>query len=170
MPLRLLTSDDLETILQWRNSPSVRFQSRDNHVISLDEHREWFRRIEADSTCRWFVFVRDGRAAGVGYVTKIAADTRTASWGFYKAPDAPPGTGTMLCKEVLAYVFSQLPVDSVAGEVLRGNKASIRVHEKLGFRRDEAASEEAPANCGEPLIRFRIRREDWSRGVANQST
>lgn len=144
----------------------VRLQSVDNHVISLGEHREWFRRIEADATCRWFIFVRNRLASGVGYVTKITADTRSATWGFYKAPDAPPGTGTTLCKELLVHVFREFPIDSIIGEVLQGNEASIRIHEKLGFRRvQKPDSERAAANCNLPVIEFRIDRRDWEGGA-----
>jgi len=144
----------------------VRLHSLDNHVISIDEHWEWFSRIEADATCRWFIFVRNGLASGVGYVTTIAADTRTATWGFYKAPDAPPGTGTTLCKELLAHVFQEFPIDSIIGKVLQGNEASIRVHEKLGFRRvQKPCSDGAAANCKVPVIEFRIERRDWEGGT-----
>jgi len=151
---------DLGTVLSWRNSPAVRAGSFDTHFISAAEHQAWFQRISRDPHCYWLIFARDEHSVGVGYFTNIDGASRIATWGFYKAPDAPPGTGTLLCSALLDYAFEHLPIDSLVGLVLTVNDVSIRIHEKLGFYRVESINDEA-AGPDRPCIRFRIDRDQW---------
>lgn len=169
MPLRPLVIADLGLVRSWRNSPGVQAASFSCHLISADEHQAWFERISVDPTCRWFMFSRDAQNTGVGYFTSIDDLYRTATWGFYKAPGAPPGTGSLLCTELLHYAFENLPIDSLVGLVLPDNDASIRIHEKLGFRRVNDASERASEHTDRSCLRFRINRRDWQHNAHDTS-
>lgn len=164
MPLRTLEFDDLPLVLAWRNSPSVRLNMIDSHEISLEEHVGWFARANKDSSCRWLLYSAGGTPAGVGYITDVSSDKRTARWGFYKAPESPAGTGFQLCYETLAFAFTELPLDKLFGDVLRSNEASIRIHRKLGFvivNGSEDRKHALEADCR--LIRFEIARCVWER-------
>ena len=148
-------------VLTWRNSDSVRLNMVDSHVITPSEHLAWFSRVQVDSTCRWLLYSHDERPAGVGYVTDIAAESRTAHWGFYKSPDSPPGTGSRLCAETLDYAFGELPLDEIVGDVLATNAASIRIHRKFGFAMVKAESGDNGAMSSNRILRFELTRHAW---------
>ena len=134
MPLTPLTKGDLEMILPWRNAPAVRRAMYTHHEISLEEHRAWFARMEADPTKRWLIY-RDaaGEPQGVVYFVDIDDTQQTASWGFYAGPKTCRGTGLRILLEALDYAFSELELVKLSAEVLADNAASDRLHRKVGF-------------------------------------
>ncbi len=72
MPLKLLTADDLELILPWRNAPAVRRAMYSHHEISLPEHQAWFARVQEDPSREWYLYHdTDGEPQGVVYFTDI---------------------------------------------------------------------------------------------------
>ena len=134
MALRPLTEADLGMILEWRNAPEVRRHMYSKHEITMEEHREWFRRMQGDRESRWFVYANEGRAEGVVYFTQYRPDSGTSFWGFYTAPGTPAGTGTRLGLDALSEAFGPLRLHKLNSEVLATNERSIRFHEKLGFQ------------------------------------
>jgi RimJ/RimL family protein N-acetyltransferase len=136
----------------------------DSHEISLEEHVRWFTRANQDPSCRWLLYSVGGTPAGVGYITDISSDRRTARWGFYKAPESPAGTGSQLCCETLAFAFSELPLDKIFGDVLLTNEVSISIHRKLGFVIVDGSDDRMHASEADSrLIRFEIERCVWER-------
>ncbi|MBF0256934.1 MAG: UDP-4-amino-4,6-dideoxy-N-acetyl-beta-L-altrosamine N-acetyltransferase, partial [Gammaproteobacteria bacterium] len=134
MSLNPLEKSDLECILPWRNAPAVRRAMYSHHEISLDEHRAWFDRMRQDSSRRWYLY-RDeiGAAQGVVYFTDIDTTQGTAFWGFYAAPEAPPGTGLRMELAALNFAFGELSLHKLSCEVLANNGAVANLHKKAGF-------------------------------------
>jgi len=53
----LITPEQRDLILPWRNAPEVRRQMYTRHPISPEEHRAWFERMQADPTRRWYLYL-----------------------------------------------------------------------------------------------------------------
>ena len=53
------------------------------------------------------------------------------------APDAERGTGSRMGRQALVWAFEHLGARQVVGRVLTHNAASLKMHEKLGFVRQE---------------------------------
>ena len=81
-----------------------------------------------------------------------------SEWGFYAAPNAPKGSGTLLGRLALRHAFDNLMLPKLRGRVLPENIASINFHLKLGFR--PKATNDELASC-EPLLSFELLREEW---------
>lgn len=128
--------DDLEVVLNWRNHPDVRRHMYTQHEISLSEHRAWFER--AEESPREHLLVLESGSVGIGYARIHVQDdvAKRAVWGFYRAPEAPRGTGFQLCERTLEYAFRDLSLHKVSGEVLASNARSIALHRRLGFREE----------------------------------
>lgn len=131
--LRRLHGDDLDMVLAWRNHIDVRRYMYTQHLISEDEHRAWFKGASHDPTKHLLIFERDDQPVGFVSISVISCQTQRADWGFYLAQAAPPGSGTLLGKYALRYVFERLQLHKVCGESLAYNERSIRFHERLGF-------------------------------------
>lgn len=133
--LRLMTIDDLEQVLAWRNHPEIRRYMYTQHEIALAEHADWFDRarqqsgrylliLEVDKVRQGFVNLYESKPGGV------------ADWGFYIAPDAPKGTGQRLGRYLLQYAFGELGLHKVCGQALGFNTRSIQFHQRLGFTQE----------------------------------
>ena len=46
--IRPMATDDLLTVLEWRNHPDVRRFMYTRHEISLKEHQSWFKKCQSN--------------------------------------------------------------------------------------------------------------------------
>lgn len=138
--LRVMTKEDLEMVLGWRNNPDVRNFMYTRHEISLKEHSDWFTSASCDSNRHLLIFEQN--AIAKGFVQISQKSHNLADWGFYIAPDAPKGTGIALGQAALTYAFSRLKLHKLCGEALGYNEKSIRFHLKLGFTQEGVLREQ----------------------------
>ena len=133
--VRRMREHDLETVLRWRNHPDVRKCMLSQHEITVAEHRAWYERSEKDDTRALLVVEEDDLMIGCVVFSNVSCQS-TADWSFYADPHSPPGTGRKVCGAALDFVFSELQVHKVAGQVLEFNEASIRTHRRIGFKQE----------------------------------
>jgi UDP-4-amino-4,6-dideoxy-N-acetyl-beta-L-altrosamine N-acetyltransferase len=132
--LRPMTQDDLLMVLEWRNHPDVKRYMYTNHEITLEEHTKWFERESVNRKRRLFIFESNGTP--LGFVNFISISTQIIDWGFYLAPTASKGTGSILGEIALEYAFCALKLHKIMGYVIALNERSLRFHEKLGFMQE----------------------------------
>jgi len=132
--LKSISEDDLELVLGWRNQDFIRQMMYTSSLISINEHRNWFQRLQESSSSRSLLFYFEGRPYGIVNINHIDQRNLTCDWGFYIGEQkAPKGIGTILGYKALTYIFEDLQMRKVCAEVLGYNDASIRFHKKLGF-------------------------------------
>ncbi|MFD2369378.1 UDP-4-amino-4,6-dideoxy-N-acetyl-beta-L-altrosamine N-acetyltransferase [Brevibacillus sp. GCM10020057] len=159
--LREIEESDLELLLNWRNSDRIRKQMYHDSLISLEEHRAWFERVSKWDHCKYLLFLVDEEPYGHVNFTEISLDKRSAKWGFYIGKEAAPkGLGTKMALLALDYIFSI--IDTVYGEVLNTNIASLKYHQKLGFR-NVGEKENVIFRDGEwvGVQLFELTKQDW---------
>jgi L-amino acid N-acyltransferase YncA len=113
-------------------------------VVSFEEEsvapEEMARRIESVAAARlpWLVLEEEGRLIGSAYATpwKTRPGYRYAveSSVYLEAPAGGKGYGSRLYAELLAELRRR-PLRTVIGGIALPNEASVRLHEKLGFRK-----------------------------------
>ena len=81
--LRPMNEDDLEMVLDWRNSEYVRKFMLTDHIIKLDEHQKWFQNTRSNPTCEWSIVEYKSTPVGVISITEIKEKDGTCSWGMY---------------------------------------------------------------------------------------
>jgi UDP-4-amino-4,6-dideoxy-N-acetyl-beta-L-altrosamine N-acetyltransferase len=146
--LRPMIENDLEDVLRWRNSSNVRQNSLDDHVITWDEHKEWYTLSNADVTCEWLIAEYCNWPAGVIGITQMDLNNGTCTWSMYLSSDRPvPGLGAFLELKAIDRMFDVHGVRKIWGETLASNSGMISMHRKFGF------SEEG-------VLRRQIRREN----------
>lgn len=131
-----LADEHLETILEWRNDENVRRNMYTTHLITLEEHRAWFGRMQADDSRQYFVFRVDGEPQGVVGFSELNPQSRTAVWAFYANPQAPRGTGSQMEFRALEYFFYELGYYKLRCEVLGFNEPVVKLHKKFGFQQE----------------------------------
>ncbi|WP_417539284.1 UDP-4-amino-4,6-dideoxy-N-acetyl-beta-L-altrosamine N-acetyltransferase [Marinobacter sp.] len=164
MSLRDIQEEDLELMLSWRNHPSVRSSMFSQSTIELQQHQAWFSREAKKDDSAWLFFVDENDIpAGVVYFTDMDRTANHAFWGFYAAPDAPPGTGTKMGVEALDYFFQALGFHKLNAEVLERNQRSQRFHQKLGFQTEGVFRDHYMGGSGyESVTRFGLLNGEWS--------
>lgn len=132
--LRPLREEDLRTVLEWRNSEQIRENMYTTHIISWEEHWAWFQKINDQSKKNHMVFTYENLPLGVINVSSIDEINNRCHWGFYIGEEAAPrGSGMAMGYLGLQYIFEELGIRKLYGEVLGFNEASIKYHKKLGF-------------------------------------
>jgi UDP-4-amino-4,6-dideoxy-N-acetyl-beta-L-altrosamine N-acetyltransferase len=159
--IRSMAEEDLTMVLAWRNHPEVRRFMFTQHEISLAEHTEWFMRVVQDNTRR--LLIVQEQSSPIGYVQFSNVERGgVADWGFYARPDAPKGTGRKLGTLALDHAFGQMELHKVCGQAIVTNYASIRFHERLGFKREAVLRDQKRVNDRyQTLICFGLLVHEW---------
>ena len=133
--IRKMILTDMHAVLELRNKDYVRNSMLSQNVISKAQHGVWFSAVLQDSTKLYFIFEINGVPSGVvGFFNVIEGEM--ADWSFYiGTSDAPKGSGTRMCLLGLSYIFENTGITGLKTIVLEQNKASRKLHEKLGFRK-----------------------------------
>jgi len=156
--IRPMLKSDLELVLSWRNHPNIRRFMYTQHKISMREHQDWFKNAVQDDTKHLLIFET---TSPLGFINFNISST-TAEWGFYISPNAPRGCGRQLGEASLQYAFETLDIHKVCGQVLAYNDASIRFHEKLGFKHEgELREHYFDGQHYHSVICFGILKNDW---------
>lgn len=134
--LRLVDERDLPTIMEWRNHPKINQYMFSQHLITEEEHRNWFDSSLNNALRKLFIYQAGDAKLGFVQFQQRAAGSGVLEWGFYISPDAEKGTGSRMASLALAQAFNDLDAMKVYGEVLSFNMSSIKLHERLGFKRE----------------------------------
>lgn len=137
--LRSATDADVDGMRRWRNHADVRRASFTTHSITVDEHRDWWRRASSDPNRHVLVFERFGTPSGVVTFSRGRAPG-VVEWSFYLDVVGLDERGETLPawlqveREAVEYAFDVLAAESLEGEVIGGNEAVLRLHRRHGFR------------------------------------
>ena len=130
-------AEDCRLLFEWRNHADIRRFMFNPQPLVWAEHAAWFARQLDNPDFKMLVYRENGRPKGYVSFKKQPAPDDTWEWGFYAAPDAERGTGSRMGQLALAWAFEHLGARQVVGRVLPHNAASLKMHEKLGFVRQE---------------------------------
>lgn len=160
--VRPVDTTDLAQMLVWRNQPQIRACMLTQHEISFAEHQQWFERSSQDPMRRLLIVEEAGLP--LGFVGFSGVETGAiATWGFYAAPDGAKGAGTRIGSTALDFAFNTLALHKVCGQALAFNEASIRMHQKLGFRQEGVLRQQHKMADGyHDIICFGLLKDEWN--------
>ncbi len=160
--LRLLEEKDLAMVLDWRNSDRVRSNMFNNQIIAMDEHLAWYSRLQQEMNAVCLILEWQCNPVGVMNFVDCDPEHHTCHWGFYLGSESlPGGMGKAIGYLGLEYAFEKIGVDCLIGEVLTFNKASIRFHNRLGFRNDGTVKKSRGSGFYEDAVLFSLLKSEW---------
>ncbi len=168
--LRPLEAADSERLLTWRNSPEVSAFMYTDHKIAPEEHARWFAGIEGDKKRDYRIIVVDGVPAGPANFYDIDRLQGRASWAYYLADPSVRGKGVggwvefqMIERAFGAEEDGGLGLRKLWCEVLIGNEAVWKLHQKFGFKQ-EALLRAHIVKAGRPIdvMGLGLLAEDWA--------
>ncbi len=133
--LRPLSKEDFRLIWDWANDPVTIANSFESAAIPWEQHREWCEDKMNNPRCSfWIACSRNlGQLGVVRFDQKDGEATISVSLG----PHARGrGYGRKIIRLACDQLFQSSEVNLVRALIKPANRASIRVFERAGFRRD----------------------------------
>lgn len=135
--LRLMTLEDTEQIVAWRNSDSVRQNFIYQALFTKESHENWIKTmIDTGKVVQMMICEKDtGRAVGSVYVRDIDPVHQKAEYGIFIGEEDARGKGygTVAAKLMIRYCFEKLKLHRLFLRVYADNGQAIRSYEKAGF-------------------------------------
>lgn len=157
---RKIKREDLEQVLIWRNSDSVRLNMFHQEIISWKEHISWFNDLGDHRKC--WVFLVNGVVAGVFYCSLLNLELDSWGWSCYLGnPDLNRGLGVKMGLIGLRELFEVEKVRELHAEVIVSNKRSINFHRKIGMILDKELYHEKSPLGDVACSMLKINRESW---------
>jgi UDP-4-amino-4,6-dideoxy-N-acetyl-beta-L-altrosamine N-acetyltransferase len=160
---RSIEEKDLNQIRCWRNRKDVRSAMLTDHIISKEEHQNWFVNIAGNNQCIYQIVTYRDVDIGLSNITEIKIKNETCSWGFYLGdPFARPGIGASVEYLSLDFIFETLQMRKVWVEVLISNQNALSMNKSFGFQ--EEGRLRAHVRKGEDfedVIILSMFRSDW---------
>lgn len=138
--LRLMTGEDTDRIVAWRNSDGVRKNFIYRALFTRESHENWIRTmVETGKVVQMIICdLNTNRALGSVYIRDIDRSHNKAEYGiFIGEPEARGrGIGTAAAKLMLRYCFEEEGLHRIYLRALSDNIQAIRSYEKAGFERE----------------------------------
>lgn len=143
--LRDIREEDLEDIRTWRNSPEVSQYMYSDSEITAEQQQRWYQKIKDDPKMRYWIIMYEGQKMGVASVNDINTAQSHCTWTYYLKGQAVRGAGigSKVEYHILRYVFEELKLNKLHGEVFEFNQKVVKLHERFGFRREGFLREHA---------------------------
>lgn len=159
--IRPLQEEDLMMVLDWRNSDHVRKRMVDQHIITTDEHLNWYKGIQKCVPPRYMIYCYGGKPVGLISNNKFDTNNHTADAGYYLGElGLPLDAAFGIIYFMLEYAFEVLKLDKILGEVQKENRPSIQMDKRCGYTISDKPITDP--KYGDYYDAF-ISKEDWSK-------
>ena len=166
--LNEVTAEYFPYIIAWRNDPVNNQYLNQPFHLDMEKQRAWYEHYMADDTQGLLVVVdkeNDTPFATMGWTDHDVERHRCITGRLLVGDHRYRGSAHFAEATLLFadYVYDTLGVDVCYAHIVRENAASLRYHEKYGFRRNEGEMqfpEERIVN-GMEQVEYLRRRADW---------
>ena len=135
--LRLMTPEDTDKIVAWRNSDAVRKNFIYQELFTREGHENWIKtKVNTGQVVQTIICdLATDKPLGSVYIRDIDRQHNKAEYGiFIGEPSARGrGIGTAAAKLMLRYCFEEEGLHRIYLRALSGNEQAIRSYEKAGF-------------------------------------
>lgn len=138
--LRLMTAEDTDLIVAWRNKDAVRKNFIYQELFTREGHENWVKnKVETGQVVQMIICdAVTNRPFGSVYIRDIDRENNKAEYGIFIGEDDARGRGmgTAAAKLMLRYCFQEEGLHRVYLRALASNLQAIRSYEKAGFVRE----------------------------------
>lgn len=135
--LRLMTREDTDNIIKWRNRDEVRSQFIYQKLFTKESHEKWIETmVETGKVVQMIIVLCDGdRPIGSVYVRDIDMEHKKAEYGVFigETDCLGKGYGTEAAELMREYAFEFLGLHKLMLRVYADNERAIKSYKKAGF-------------------------------------
>jgi RimJ/RimL family protein N-acetyltransferase len=170
--LRPLKIEDLEKTHQWRNNLElIKLTQGIRYPKTLEMDRDWFQNALNDKSNRNIYFgideIESNEFVGIIQLNNIDYVSGTAIWGFIIGDKDKQGKGYSVEAPNLLfnYAFNVLNLRKITGYPIEFNKATFRMHQKIGHFMQEGTLKKHVFFDGEyyDVIIMSLFKEDYNK-------
>lgn len=126
--------ENLGMIIGWRLKPEVSKYLFTDVKYDMEEQLRWFGKISGDDTCRYWLIYYNEIPIGVINLAAIDRINFRCSAGYYIGEMEYRQLGAMIPPYLYNYVFKEMKLKKIYGEVMAENNAILQIHKMHGFR------------------------------------
>lgn len=154
--IRLLTIQDTDNIIKWRNSPFVKSKFIYREPLTVEMQEDWIRTHINEGKVIQFIIGSGESEVGSVYFQNIDEKCISAEYGIFM-DEAASGKGIGYKASMLAidYMFKEFGLKYINLRFLDGNDNARHMYEKCGFKL-ENRTETVVIDDKEVTIRFMI--------------
>ena len=138
--LRLMTYEDTDLIVTWRNSDAVRRNFIYQELFTREGHENWIRtQVDTGRVVQTIICdIATDRPLGSVYIRDIDRHHNKAEYGIFigEADARGRGVGTAAAKLMLRYCFEEEALHRVYLRAFADNQQAIGSYERAGFKRE----------------------------------
>ena len=138
--LRLMTGEDTDLIVKWRNSDAVRKNFIYQELFTREGHENWIHNmIETGKVVQMMICdITADKPVGSVYIRDIDRQHNKAEYGIFigEASARGRGIGTAAAKLMLRYCFEEEKLHRVFLRAFATNAQAVRSYEKAGFKKE----------------------------------
>lgn len=138
--LRLMTCEDTDLIVAWRNSEAVRKRFIYQEFFTREGHENWIHtQVETGRVVQMMICdLATDKALGSVYIRDIDRQHRKAEYGIFigESDARGRGVGSASARLMLRYCFTEEGLHRVYLRVFADNHQAIGSYEKAGFVRE----------------------------------
>ena len=136
--LRVITEDDTDNIIRWRNSREVMEHFIDRNPLTREIHLNWLKtKVKTGKVAQYIICVlEDNKETEIGstYFRDIDNETRQGEFGIFISREyTGKGYGTKTLNLMKQIGFKEMHFKKITLRVLKDNAAAIKSYEKNGF-------------------------------------
>ena len=135
--LRLMTGEDTDYIVNWRNSDGVRKNFIYQALFTRESHENWIRTMIDTGKVVQMIICEEGtdRPLGSVYLRDIDRTHQKAEYGIFigEADARGKGYGSAAAQLMIQYAFEEMKLHRLFLRVYADNIQAIRSYEKAGF-------------------------------------
>lgn len=138
--LRLMTAEDTDLIVAWRNKDVVRKNFIYQELFTREGHENWIKnKVDTGQVVQMIICdAATDKPLGSVYIRDIDREHNKAEYGIFIGEDDARGrgVGTAAAKLMLRYCFEEEGLHRVYLRAFTSNLQAIRSYEKAGFIRE----------------------------------
>lgn len=138
--LRLMTAEDTDNIVKWRNSDAVRTNFIYQKLFTRQSHEQWIKTMVNTGKVVQMIICRCENDESVGsvYIRDIDTTHHKGEYGVFigEASARGCGIGTAAAKLMIHYAFEELQLHRLFLRVFADNAQAMGSYEKAGFEKE----------------------------------
>lgn len=148
--LRLMTFEDTDNIVKWRNREIVRCNFIYQELFTKASHEYWIKTMIDTKKAVQFIIKDNGNQVDIGsvYFRDVSSQHNKAEYGIFIGEEGylGKGFGTQVAKLAIQYGFDTMRLHKILLRVFADNKGAIRSYEKAGFVKEAYLQDEVCIN------------------------
>jgi UDP-4-amino-4,6-dideoxy-N-acetyl-beta-L-altrosamine N-acetyltransferase len=132
----LLTDEEKQQVLTWRNHDNVRKWMYNDGIIPLENHLKFIDSLQNRTDCYYWLAYKNNEPYGVVNITDVDEENNKAEVGLYRNPTVNDnGGGLDLYWSYYGFLFFSLNIDVLIAGIALDNTISLLLNSFLGFQK-----------------------------------